>query len=90
MEDDVDGLGARGLRDERQEAVPQRERIAGVQPAVGELVRAGEREVAEGKQLLDAGEMEEPVSTDVTRDVPEEKAEERTDARHGTAVGTLP
>ena len=33
--------------------------------------------------------MEEPVATDVTRDVPEQKAEDRADAGDGTAMGNL-
>ena len=77
MQHDVDGIGARDLCDEREEAVPERERVAGMETAVGELVRALEREVAEREELLDAREVEEPVAADLPCDAPEEDARAR-------------
>ena len=50
------------LRDEREEAVPERKRVAGMQAAVGELRDAVEREVVELEELPGAGEMEQPVA----------------------------
>ena len=86
MQDDVDGVGARDLGDEREEPVPERERIAGVEAAVGELVRAREREVVEGQELLDASEVEEPVAADVPGDVPERDAEGGARREHRAAA----
>ena len=82
MDDHVDGVGAGDLRDERQEAVPERERVPGMEAAVGELVRGVEREVVEGEELLDAGEVEEPVAADVAGDAPEQEAEEHAGSQH--------
>ena len=75
VEDDVHRVGARDLCHEGEEAVPERERVAGVEPPVGELVRRVEREVVEGEELLDAREVEEPVAADVPGDAPEEDPE---------------
>ena len=88
VEHDVHRIGARHLRDEREEAVPERERVAGMQPAVRELVRAPEREVAERQQLLDPCEMEEAVAADVPRDVPEEEPEQRARGEHDPRWGS--
>ena len=86
VEDDVDGIGTRDLGDEREEAVPEGKRVAGVEPAVRELVRAAEREIAEGEELLDPGEVEEAVAADVPGNVPEEEAEHRSRGEDRGAV----
>ena len=57
------------------EHVPQGERVAGVQPAVHELVDGLEREVVERLQLADAGEMEERVAVQLPGDRPQRDAE---------------
>ena len=75
MEDDLRRIDASDLRDEGEEAVPERECVAGMQSAVGELVRALEREIVEREELLDAGEVEEPVAADLAGDAPEEDPE---------------
>ena len=77
MQHDVDRVGARDLRDQREEAVPQRERVAGMEPAVRELVERVQREVVEREELLYPREMEEAVTADVPGDVPEEQSEHR-------------
>ena len=82
MEHDVGRVRSRDLRDEREEAVPERERVAGMEAAVGELVRAAEGEVAEREELLDPREVEEAVAADVPRDVPQEEAEHGSRREH--------
>ena len=77
VQHDVDRVGARDLRDQREEAVPQRERVAGMEPAVRELVERVQREVVEREELLHPREMEEAVTADVPGDVPEEQTEHR-------------
>ena len=77
VQHDVDRVGARDLRDQREEAVPQRERVAGMEPAVRELVERVQREVVEREELLYPREMEEAVTADVSGDVPEEQSEHR-------------
>ncbi len=77
MQDDVGRVEEGDARDERQEAVPQREGIARVEAAVRELVHRVERERAERVQLSRTGEVEEPVAADLARDVPEQDAEDR-------------
>ena len=47
------------LRDEREEAVPERERVARVQPAVLELVDRAQVQVAELDELAHARHVEE-------------------------------
>ena len=75
MDDDLLGIGARDLRDEREEPVPERERVAGVEAAVRELRDAVEREVVELEELAGAREVEEAVAFDVPRNAPEEHPE---------------
>ena len=86
MEDDVDRIGARDLRDQREQAVPEREGVARVEATVGELVRAREGEVVEGEELLHPGEVEEPVAADVPGDVPERDAQRGTRREHRAAA----
>ena len=77
VQDDLGRVEEADPRDEREEPVPERERVAGVEPAVGELVDGVERERAERIQLLHAREVEEPVAADVPGDVPEQEPEQR-------------
>jgi len=84
-------IDAGELRDEREEPVPERERVAGVQPAVRELVDRPDVQRAERVQLPDAAEVEERVAVHDARDVPEHGAEHepcqrRRDARPGAAA----
>ena len=67
--------------------MPERERVAGVEPAVGELVRAREGEVVEREELLDAREVEEAVPADLAGDVPQREAEDRPRGEHRPAPG---
>ena len=69
------GIDAGDPRDEREEAVPQRERVAGVQPAVLELVDGAQVQVAELDELPHARLVEEAVAGDGALDVPEQPAE---------------
>ena len=55
--------------------MPERERVAGVEPAVGELVDGVERERVERVELPHAREVEEPVAADLAGDVPEQEPE---------------
>ncbi len=77
VQHDLGGIEEADPRDEGEEAVPERERVAGMEPPVRELVDGPERERAERIQLLHAREMEEPVAADVPGDVPEQEAEHR-------------
>ena len=77
VQDDVRRVEEGDTRDEREEAVPERERVAGVQPAVGELVHGVERERVERLELAHAREVEEAVAADLAGDVPEQDAEHR-------------
>ena len=63
--------------------MPERERVAGVQPAVLELVDRPQVQVAELDELAHARLVEEPVAGDDAGDVPEEPAEDDPDASHG-------
>ena len=61
--------------DARDQHVPQRERVARVQPAVHELVHGVEREVVERLELAHAREMEERIAVELPGDSPESDAE---------------
>ena len=76
VEDDVCRIDEGDASDERQEAVPERERITGVETAVGELVHRVERERAEGVELAHARKVEEPVAADLAGNRPEQEAED--------------
>ena len=78
VQDDLGGIDERDLCDEREEPVPERERVAGMEPAVCELVHRRQREVAELPELPDAGEVEEPVTSDLPCDRPEQNPDDRT------------
>ncbi len=91
VQDDLGRVEEADPRDEREEPVPERERVAGVKPAVGELVDGVERERAERIQLLHAREVEEPVAADVPGDVPEQEPEQRAGAERPSACpGSAP
>ena len=70
------GVDSREPGDESHEHVPERERVAGVEPAVHELVHGLEPEVVERLELADAGEVEEPVAVELPGDRPERDAEQ--------------
>ena len=74
-------------RDERQEAMPERERVAGMQPTVGELVHGVERERVERLELAHAREMEEAVAPDLAGDPPEQNAQSDAEAQRPPAAG---
>ncbi len=69
------GCDAAELRDEREERVPERKRVAGVQASVAELVHGTERERAEVVELAHAREMLERVAVDDAGHVPERDPE---------------
>ena len=62
-------------RHEAHEHVPERKRVAGVQPTVYELVHGLEPEVVERLELADAGEVEERIAVQLPCDRPERDAE---------------
>src|SRR6266536_1430920 len=70
--------------DKSNSRVPDRERIAGVEPSVPELVDDIERAQVERLQLADAREMEETVAVDRVRRPPDGTGE------HGAAEGNAP
>ena len=74
--DDALGILAGDLRDQPDEAVPERERVAGVQAAVGELGDPLERQVVELEQLPHTGEVEQTVSLHGRSGDPEEHADD--------------
>src|SRR6185436_14052438 len=61
MDDDALGVLARDLRNQRDEAMPEREGVAGMETAVRELRHAVEREGVEAQELPCAGEMEQSI-----------------------------
>ena len=85
VRDDPLRILARDLRDQRDEAVPERERVAGVQAAVGELGDPLERQVVELEQLPRTREVEETVTLHRRRRDPQEHADDRApEERPGT------
>ena len=70
------------LRDERQEPVPEREGVAGMEAAVGELVHRAQVQVGEVEELADAALVEERVADDRALDVPERDSEHRPAHEH--------
>ena len=82
VQDDLGRVDERDTRNERQKAVPEREGVAGMEAAVGELVDRLEREGVERLQLADPREMEEAVAADLAGDVPEQHAEHDAGAQH--------
>ena len=82
MQDDLGWIEERDTCDERQKAVPEREGVAGMRAAVGELLDRLEREGVERLQLADARQVEEAVAADLARDVPQQHAEHGAGAEH--------
>ncbi len=66
------GILARHLRDQRDEAVPEREGVPGMEAAVRELRHAVERERVELEELPYAREVEQAVALNRRRDDPQE------------------
>ena len=74
MQEDLRRVFSREPGDDGQEAVPERERVSGMKASVLELDDAVQRQIVEGKELADAGEVEEPVALNRPGDVPEDHA----------------
>ena len=70
VQDDRARVDGGELRHERKPAVPERERVARVQPSVLELVDRPKRESAEVVELAHAPEVEERVALDDPLDAP--------------------
>ena len=85
VQDDVVGVEEGDAGDESEEAVPEREGIAGVQPPVRELVHGVERESVERVELAHAREVEEAVAADLAGNVPEQDPQHRTGAEYPPA-----
>ncbi len=77
MENDLLRVDPGDPRNEREEAVPERERVARVEARVGELADALEREAVELRELPHPREVEEPVALHGARDAEEEDADGR-------------
>jgi hypothetical protein len=67
--------------DEREQHVPEREGVAGMQSPVRELVHRPQVQVAEGVELAHAGEVEERVAVERAGHVPERDPEEHAGPR---------
>ena len=85
MQHDAGRVDTGDLGDGGEKPVPERERVAGMEAAVGELVDPVQREVPERVELAHAGEMEQAVAADLAGDVPEENAEDGTGKRRPAA-----
>ena len=70
------GIDAREPGDEGEQLVPERERVAGVQTTVLELVDAAQVEGCQVDELADARFVEEAVARDGAFDVPEQPPED--------------
>src|SRR5439155_19533096 len=73
--DDGRRIDAGETCDQGEEAVPERERVTGVQATVPELVDGAERERAEVVELAHPAEMEEPVALHGPGQMPERDPE---------------
>ena len=87
---DLRRIDAGELRDEREPAVPERERVAGMEAAVLELVDGAQRERAEVVELPDAAEVEDHVALDDALDPPERGAERDAAERDGPPCRAAP
>ena len=83
VQDGKRGVDSGEPRHRRQEAVPEREGVPRMQPAVPELVERPQRERAERLELPDASEVEEPVPLHLAGDVPQRDAERGADEEDG-------
>ena len=82
--DDERGVDACELRHGREERMPEREGITGMEPASRELVEPPRRERAQLDELADARDVERRVSGERSRrDVPEEQSEHEPGEGHG-------
>ncbi len=82
--DDDSGIESRQLRHQREESVPERERVPGMEASVPELVHSREMQAAELVELAHAGEMEERVAPKRAGDVPEENPEDQAGEQRGS------
>ena len=73
--EDLLGIDAGDSRNRSEEPVPERERVARMEPTVAELVHGAEPQAVEGLQLADAREVEQPVALHRARDMPERDPE---------------
>ena len=87
VQDDLGWIEERDPSDERQKAVPEREGVARMQAAVGELVDRLEREGVERLQLANPRQVEEAVAADLAGDVPEQHAEHHSGSEHPPPPG---
>ena len=87
---DVGRVDECDLGDHGEERLPEREGVAGVEPAVGELVHGREVQVAELDELPGAGEMEETVAADLACDAPQQQPEHDPGRPHGRRAGEAP
>ncbi len=76
VEHDRGRVDAREPRDRGEERVPDRERVAGVEPAVGELPEPGQRERVELGELPHPPEVEQRVPLDPAGDLPQRDPEQ--------------
>ena len=77
VEHDAGGIDAGEARDDRHAAVPERERVAGVEPAVQELADVVQRERVERIELADAAQVHEGVAGQDVVDRPQRAAEDQ-------------
>ena len=75
MEHDARRIDPAELRHEREESVPERERVPGMEPAVPELVDRPQGERAEVVELAHAADVEQRVAVDDSGNVPERDPE---------------
>ena len=77
MEHDGGGIDAGEARDDRHAAVPERKRVAGVEPAVQELADVVQRERVQRVELANAAEVHEGVAGQDVVDRPQRAAEDQ-------------
>ncbi len=77
VDDDALGILARDLRNQRDEAVPEREGVAGMETAVCELRHAVEREGIEAQKLPCAGEVKQSVALNRRSSDPDQQPDHR-------------
>ena len=77
VDDDALGILARDLRDQRDEAMPERKGVAGMETAVCELGHAVEREGIEAQKLPCAGEVKQSVALNRRSGDPDQQPDDR-------------
>ncbi len=85
VEHDAGGIDACEARDDRHAAVPERKRVAGVEPPVQELADVVQRERVERVELADAAEVHEGVAGQDVVDLPQRAAEDQPGNSDGEA-----